>query len=521
MTPEGFTNWFLVSIRLIMTVVQIVLLYDVDKDLHNTDEIFNDLISNWKKPMVVGFSSSPFSRNNHTWTGLYRGTVNGCDCPYSDSHRGVTRGLHRHRCSYNESRCHCSDINPIQPTNFTKWYQLGSSGINNRGVIYYQTRENSSFFDLYKNMNPDGNCKPNFKKCGNQKTTSQGVCVPPNWDCPVTEIKIVSNDHSDANAKVKDFGKFKLQFTSSENSNPIVDFQIAEHHFCMNPYATSQTPGRPYYLLYNYKSTETCIPDPRYHTLDTIEEKELFTANRINYKKLPGYMTRPEYKYHRLYRRLHEWKPECLDKVEVVKELAERLKRLISQNTAYGWVTAVNLFVVTILLIWRLCLLAKQTAVKTLVLVDNLSFFFMVALIPVYVYLMFVGFQRSKEFREINDLSCGDDYADFYFEGTSETIMNKHFMSHFGTIFFWILIALMHYMERFWMKFWFFLGKLKTNSLRRRGARNRNNQQEDGEEDQVLDPQDQQRITDMITKSRRSFLYNLGLFFQMVASSYN
>lgn len=326
MDPQAKKRFIAFGItKLVLSAACLVLVGYGTKNLAYFKDSYHGIMSNWNNNLVTGFSNgSPQSRQPYEvldiWNGSYPGTVNGCYCPWSDSEKGVSSGFSRSTCSYNETSAGCSNIPAVPKTKLRIW--------NNRSEqLVFSYAANSSFLDLYQNMDGNGNCKPGTMRCGNPSSISKGICVPDNWiSCPVTDLRIgLTNPNPSKYNRSATFASYNVYYSTNSDANPIADLQIAEHFVCENPAMAALTPGRKPYELYAVE-TSGCKADHRYERLDSIGEQFLLEMNDISTSRLIEFKTSNSYLWFRFFRRVIEWKPECLPEVPRLFSMNGELK---------------------------------------------------------------------------------------------------------------------------------------------------------------------------------------------------
>ena len=95
------------------------------------------------------------------FSGDWPGTSYGCDCvdvPFCDLRNVFVGFIETQSCDLNETLCGCKTVSPVSASDFWLW------PTNNRYCV--QRDPSISYKNTYMNMNTDGTCKPNFKRCG-------------------------------------------------------------------------------------------------------------------------------------------------------------------------------------------------------------------------------------------------------------------------------------------------------------------------------------------------------------------
>lgn len=104
--------------------------------------------------------------------------------------------------------------------------------------------------------------KPNYVPCGNGDVSHE-VCVLSSSDCPIDDIKISKEPIPGYRSRDLIDG-YKIYFTTTSKSLPIVDFQLTEQHVCIFPNEYYRSEDREIYPLlrtWQYNGCERGIGD--------------------------------------------------------------------------------------------------------------------------------------------------------------------------------------------------------------------------------------------------------------------
>lgn len=418
-------------IKTIVAVLSLLMLYFAQKNLNYFTNSFHGFIQNWNNNLISSISPNGLSSSleyGGNWGGAYPGTVEGCDCYVSSSKSGVSAGLHRHTCSTNETRYGCSTVHSIPKTPFTYWNKLEKVNVS----FYFQ----SSFNQLHKNMETNGNCKTGFKKCGNPSSISTGICVPNEWpSCPITDIYIgPSNPNPNYYTESAAYSTYAVFASRSSEANPVADLQVGEYRMCENPKTWGITPGRKEYELYE-GYTSDCVPDSRYTTLDSIDEISLFEANSIPFRSLPRFSPSSLYRWTRFTRRIIDWKPECLPEVPKLNEVTGHMS-----TTRTICLTMTIISFITIIVCWLIQIFETANAFKYGV--DREKLFWGARLktliscitIPFLVIIVIRAKPLNDYFTEVHSMRCSDSFTNDYFGRMQTSIHRDVFLFNLGSL---------------------------------------------------------------------------------------
>ena len=395
---------------------------------------YRGISSNWNKDLITGFSSGapaslqPYERF-HGWKGSYPGTVEGCFCASSDTERNVISGLHRRRCSSSDLAASCTAV-PATPESELGYWDSSSEQLT------FRSAQNSSFLHLHSNMDGQGRCKEGSRRCGSPDSISKGLCVPSSWvDCPVTEVRVgLSNPNPSKYNMSVSFSNYNLFYSTSSDANPIADLRTAENAVCLNPSTASLTPGRHAYPLYR-PDTSKCVQDNRYTKLDSIGERLLLDNNRIEYQQLSGFSTSDTFVWSRFFRRIIEWRPECLEEVPRIASLAGEV------DSATNWIILALFFAVmagnvSILVhtfeICYSCLRSVHSKVSAVCRVIRCVCNAIVFLAFFATFVML--WPLDHFFARLASRGCSDDQSNRSFSGLQTDLRNKVFLMSLCTL---------------------------------------------------------------------------------------
>lgn len=434
---------FFLILRPLLALVYFGIHWSSTYSVHDRDEEFEGLMVNWRSDLIGAMSlqrGSSFDTN--IWDGYFEGTAVGCDCPNSYARRNVVRGLHKHKCSYNESITGCIGV-PSVPK-FRIYH-----GLDQISIAYARIPE-SSFLSLYHRMNPDGTCDESSKPCGDRNSISGGICIPKEWNsCPISEISL---RHSAINGtqKVTKYEDHKLWYIeNSEENNPIVDLRITEDRVCLNPNVSPHTEGRTPYELWEGKQSP-CQTDSRWESLFSIGEKSLFDMHNIPYNILPRYETSNDISWRWMYRRIIQWRAECKTDVIEVLALKNWLHKTERTNRYFFWI---NLIMIIILAILQFRGSGMMKANAPLY-VQKKEAFFRLGLIGILMLAMgcnmYNGYKLAWNIENLVEKGCADEITQRMFSSIARTITIDYYLFSKYAIALWIFIAVSDNIEYFW-----------------------------------------------------------------------
>ena len=451
---------FFLLFRIAICVFVCLLHYNYSSNLDVARFVTRGLMKSWGYNAVEKFASAPVEGEFgwNVWKGKFPGTIEGCHCA---SHKmpsmfmrrdGVSVGLHAHTCSYNETHDGCDQVPPIPAKNLTV--------LPDTGVIYFKEIPKSSFFDLYKNMEPSGECKKGTFRCGDPQSLGGGFCVPENWKiCPVSRVWISSEKDDQVDVKpenkvtLKD-GKY-LAFTSNSAEPPINEFKIAESHVCLNPSLKANTKDRDRYKLDAAKSGK-CKIDPRYKVLDSAIEKQLLELNNLrNVLRLPIYETDPSHLWMRFYRSPIPWSPKCQDLVPTIRGLYKALKWFSKWSNMMYWTTLVGT-VLLVILNWAIYrAIVDNDGIDVRKKWMNIRGIIIVVVAALYIYEFYNSKHVLEMLERVNSGNCGDSYVKFGFVQAWRAVKSSRFFYAL-----WTLLFITNYVEGSW-------NRMRARSFRR------------------------------------------------------
>jgi len=413
--------------KFIFAGISIYILYRAQKNLDYFTQGYLGIMANWNKDQISGIyanSSVPLGPDEYklVWSGTYKGTVTGCDCPYTDNKRGVNRGLHRHSCSHNETEARCVEIEEMEPIHVTNWV--------NKDVTYLKLIKNSSFTRLHEHMDDQGNCKEGTKRCGNPNSISKGLCVPESWaDCPLSDISIAQfNPSPSYYTESANFSQYSIYYTRSSSQNPVPDLDAGEYTMCENPQQAGLTPGRSAYVLYR-PDTDNCKNDSRYFKLDSMGEQDMLEFNHFQYHYLPQFRTSNKYLWSRFFRRIIEWRPFCLSEVPQLNELSSSLQ---STNTFCKIVTYISYALIAGKIITDIIelvyVLNDKAHDRTVTIVIRVRMVLNAIILPLLGVMILKSSPIKDYFGVLVKRKCSDDFTNTYFDGLYETMKKDVYM---------------------------------------------------------------------------------------------
>ena len=253
------------------------------------------------------------SDHDRIFTGDWSGTVTGCNCPsgrrttsYYCRKARVSTGLSKGSCSTNQTRCGCSTVSSVSASDFWLW------PTNNRYCA--QRDQRISYSNTFMNMNTDGSCKSNFKQCGSSTSrVKKGICIPKNYSCPLTSIKIASNNPDSSKYSLISGRTLNLYYSNDQSfGNPLMDLIVREDHVCVGEHHRGITPGRKDYKLMTNPADPNCTKDSRYSEVgESVGELDLLNSNNVHYGGLPMFQTSNQYQWKKFSRNIVEFDPRC------------------------------------------------------------------------------------------------------------------------------------------------------------------------------------------------------------------
>lgn len=239
------------------------------------------------------------------WLGNYPGTYMGCDCisSHPEPDDGVDRKIYSGSCSYNQSRAGCWDVYPTYAQNLTLFGDMSSFCI--------KRLPDSSFKDIFFNMESDGTCKSGHIRCGGNDNNIQAICLNNTDKCPVGDV-IINQSNPDPNKYTESItsGSATVYLSRGNWFSPLVDLRNEEFQMCIDSTTLAITPGHTSYPLMKIKKS-SCLKDDRYTRLDYTGERTLFRLNHVDYKSLTHFETSDEFLYYRFKRGLIPWGQSC------------------------------------------------------------------------------------------------------------------------------------------------------------------------------------------------------------------
>lgn len=436
-------------VKVIFSTITLAILYFAQRNITYFKESYEGIIDNWNQPLINGFSNDSFfdakTEEIDFWKGQYPGTVEGCDCPYSDSESNVQRGLHRHICSYNESSNDCRSIFSVASSRFHYW---GSPDI-----VKVRNLKGSTFSELAGNMDSDGKCRAGFKRCGSVNSISKGICIPSGWSqCPITDIHIgQSNPDPSYWTETTTFNGYSIYASRNYSNNPVADLKIGEHEMCENPKEYGITPGRKVYTLYA-GSTSQCVRDTRYNRLDEQGELTLFMYNQVDFKSLTRFSTSDNYKWARFYRRVIEWKPECLQEISTLNSMESSLK---TTNTTCLVMTILSFITIIACALIHTgeayaVLKDKPYSEDEMWMVAKIKTFISSLTIPFLVAIVLMGKPLLEYFTGIEAKRCSDDFTNHYFSGLRSSLERDVFYLNITSLIIGILVLTVDAADVIW-----------------------------------------------------------------------
>lgn len=420
-------------------------------NVNSRQEEFSDIISNWKTNLIgnIGESSS-----ESVWNGTYYGTYHGCYCLTSDSESGVYYGLHRHECSFNETSHGCKDIPSLPQQQLTIWR-------HGEKTPYNRITE-SSFLSLYPRMDQLGNCREGSKRCGNVSSISRGICVPEEWrHCPVSRISKSSGDQSRGQSdKGVSSWNAGLEFTNAEDYNPVVELTVVENRKCLNPNYQAVSPDRKVYKLQAGKPMAKCITDTRYEEADAIGEIALFEQNRIRYQGLPTFKTSNDFKWKRMYRRIIEWKPSCLEEVPFVLSVYESLSKLSWRHNLFYWVSFVLMLAIVVLQIYGYNQITTNKPRDEIVLFSRIRLGIIGCMVLILLPSLLAGSPIAQHFKKLASMNCGDRLTQKVIENSHLTMQFDFHLFSIFSLCMWVFLGASDNIEAVW-------NKMRSQSKRR------------------------------------------------------
>jgi hypothetical protein len=84
-------------------------------------------------------------------------------------------------------------------------------------------------------MDENGECSPQFKRCGDVNGKSKGVCVRESENCPITDIVFgTSNPDAGRFDQTLSGNGVNIYYTRKPVSQPLIETILKESHVCYN-----------------------------------------------------------------------------------------------------------------------------------------------------------------------------------------------------------------------------------------------------------------------------------------------
>lgn len=146
-----------------------------------------------------------------TWPG----TLRGCDCRGIWSSRinfWEQNSLNIGGCSYNQTRAGCRSVLPFNQK------VLGNLG----GYSICGKRGGSTFIEMQRPIDMEGNCPDGFSPCNPKALPDQRVCVETGQQCPINDIKFVQALSNDSDYEYLRAGERWIAYSRKAPSLPMM-----------------------------------------------------------------------------------------------------------------------------------------------------------------------------------------------------------------------------------------------------------------------------------------------------------
>ena len=301
----------------------------------NLQTQYNQMLQNWDQGLVMDIDYEDETGcqgpNMMTWNYTWPGSMNACDCRDGRYHclksENMSTSIYHHRlCNSTQLNCGCDQINAVPPKNVTYWKSTKRICLLREPTLIYHS--------LAKYRYKNGTCKNNTKICGDLNDPYKKICVPENLDrCPINSImtnKRKSPDPTYFNESLEFFPGTKLFWSRNYPSSPLVEIRMTEDRVCLLNNDTNISPGRKDNEFMNVRRSRCSKKnqDPRFQLLDDWGELDLFTFNKVPFRRVKYYHTSNFYRWNLFHRGFLPWHPSCdphSPKLYIQKKKIERL----------------------------------------------------------------------------------------------------------------------------------------------------------------------------------------------------
>lgn len=412
---RSFDPWIFlcyIFIPVLPLIVAVVLMSRGQKLLQEFRSSFQDPALSWREDPVYEISSSknkfsPLadhpSAYTTVWSGMWPGTLEGCDCPkYSSWYTTVEDSTivgdfwtQPHR-----KNCECYAATPAQP--LTKL-------VNGKEIFVLRIKY-TSFLDVYTKMNQDGSCQEGFKNCGDKSSVSKGYCIPISIsECPMTAL---SNTNARGIGLISSGSVDPNSLSSQpEEGQPVALVSMVESNSrypLLNPVPENPVPLHSY--TWSFYSDQGQL--------------DLFDINSVPYSQFNYYEVDNQFKYQLVYSKPLEWRPECSKYVSPLNEAAKTIEEIGEWFNCIFWLFYLLGCVGGIqATACRLNKLGSDEGRFPKVFTVSLFFFYLPLILLILLLMNFLDKVRGLEslFDGIVNMECSSKAANSYFKNFQES----------------------------------------------------------------------------------------------------
>ena len=208
------------------------------------------------------------------------------------------------------------------------------------------------------------------------------------------------------------------------------------------------TPGRSGYELY---APETgCKADHRYERLDSIGEKFLLDMNNVDYSGLVGFRTSNSYLWFRFFRRIIEWRPECLSEVPRLFSMTGEIR------TTYTICFVLTILIFVVVGLGIVFILGQMTIPFKTGLDSSQVYgcyrariYLIAAVCPLTLVLIWRTYPVFSYFGRTISKGCSDPITNIYFEDLLNSLKYHVFFFYLGLLLLTVILLALELAEFF------------------------------------------------------------------------
>lgn len=379
------------------------------------DQLSHDLIFDLREAdQLDGLDTSLFHAK--PVKGRWSGSAAGCFCPAANKNQGIGEGVAKGACTDKQTRFGCTDV-PATAARDLPFFKV------QQGSLFTIRGRNTSFLKNYKHIDPDGNCSPGFRHCGDKRSLSRGVCVPALFgSCPFSDIR---------GEPVPDYsslavGGTTVFVTNAATFNPVSYTAIEQSHACFVRSHYPSTPGRTRYPLLE-GNFDSCREDKAAWSVAQVGEAELFQVNQLPVAQLAGLQVSNIFRYKLMVARPFEWSPLCADLVlsfvertSDIAEVRQLFKSLELVDIIYFVLSICGWSLLALLILTKNNLPANiGSRFRLTVMIRMLS---MMAIAPVLIICAARARRFHRFFINVAQLGCSDSFTNEHFRDIASHI---------------------------------------------------------------------------------------------------